>query len=246
MAKFRKIFGAFLLAGAAGLVGASDVRAQSASCPISQDILRNVIVNADKVNTGGFVNHFWAVVVNRQGVVCAVAYSGPSVSSQWLLSRQIAAAKAFTANGLSLDIGAGGTGALSTAQLYQFVQPANSNVANPLYGLFGGNVSNATYANQGDYNNFGTAQDPMVGFRVGGTITFGGGLALYNGATAVGGIGVSGDTACADHSNAWRIRSNLNLQPSTVADQLPFSSSGSQNPNGHPHCPNDGPTIGAR
>ena len=29
----------------------------------------------------------------------AVAFSGPSRDSQWLLSRQIAAAKAFTANG---------------------------------------------------------------------------------------------------------------------------------------------------
>ena len=33
---------------------------------------------------------------------------------------------------------------------------------------------------------------------VGGTITFGGGFGLYNGATAVGGVGLSGDTACAD------------------------------------------------
>jgi hypothetical protein len=39
----------------------------------------------------------------------------------------------------------------------------------------------------------------MIGHRIGGTITFGGGLALYTnkGTTAVGGIGLSGDTACA-------------------------------------------------
>src|SRR5947208_2661521 len=65
---------------------------------------------------------------------------------------------------------------------------------------------------------FGTATDPMVGQRVGGTITFGGGLGLYNGTNGIGGLGLSGDTACADHSTAWRVRDLLNLQP--AADGL--------------------------
>jgi hypothetical protein len=41
---------------------------------------------------------------------------------------------------------------------------------------------------------------------------FGGGLALYNGdGTIVGGLGVSGDSSCADHNIAWRTRHGLNL-----------------------------------
>jgi Haem degrading protein HbpS-like len=41
---------------------------------------------------------------------------------------------------------------------------------------------------------------------------FGGGLALYNASgKIVGGVGVSGDSSCADHNIAWRTRHNLNL-----------------------------------
>jgi heme-degrading protein len=41
---------------------------------------------------------------------------------------------------------------------------------------------------------------------------FGGGLALYNASgRLVGGIGVSGDSSCADHNIAWRTRNTLNL-----------------------------------
>jgi hypothetical protein len=41
---------------------------------------------------------------------------------------------------------------------------------------------------------------------------FGGGLGLYAiGAALVGGVGVSGDTSCADHNIAWRVRHLLNL-----------------------------------
>jgi hypothetical protein len=52
----------------------------------------------------------------------------------------------------------------------------------------------------------------MVGARIGGINVFGGGLALYNSnGTLVGGLGVSGDTSCADHNIAYRTRSTLNL-----------------------------------
>jgi hypothetical protein len=41
---------------------------------------------------------------------------------------------------------------------------------------------------------------------------FGGGLPLYNSAReVVGGLGASGDTSCADHNIAWRVRHILNL-----------------------------------
>ena len=80
----------------------------------------------------------------------------------------------------------------------------------------------------------------MVGKRVGGTISFGGGLGLYDAATAIGGLGLSGDTACADHSTAWRVREALELAPSVGDDTIPLN-----NATGHPHCPNDGDTQGA-
>ena len=182
----------------------------------------------------GLNNDYWAVVVNRQGVVCAVAYSGERRDSQWLLSRQIAAAKAFTANGLSLD-----AAPLSTGQLYAWVQPGPM-PGNPLFGLAAGNPVDPEAAYQGAYQQFGTRNDPMVGERVGGTITFGGGLGLYDGVNAVGGLGLSGDTACADHSTAWRLRNRLNMRPAVGDDRIDLD-----NPGGHPRCPNDEDTRGA-
>jgi uncharacterized protein GlcG (DUF336 family) len=238
-----KRFLASLVAFASTLVPQAQVQAAKLDCPVSNDTLKAQLVSADHANQTGFKNHFWGVVVNREGVVCAVVFSGANTGSQWLVSRQIAAAKAFTANGLSLDFGGTGTGAISTAQLYQFVQPSNANVALPLYGLAGGNVLSSDLAYNGDYGKFGTDKDPMIGQRIGGTITFGGGLALYSGMGVVGGIGVSGDTACADHSVAWQTRINLGLQPPMPLDKLTFATDPAMT-NGHPHCPNDGGTLG--
>lgn len=201
-------------------------------CPVSHNTLRVNLGTADDNDHTGLDNHYWAVVVNREGVVCAVAFSGDSRDAQWLLSRQIAAAKAFTANGLSLD------GApISTAQLYPWVQPGAP--ANPLFGLAGGNPVSPEDAYKGPYDQFGTRNDPMIGRRVGGTITFGGGLGLYAGTQAIGGLGLSGDTACADHSTAWRLRALLGLAPAAGNDRITLD-----NATGHPHCPNDANTQG--
>jgi uncharacterized protein GlcG (DUF336 family) len=210
---------------------ASDV--ERVGCPVTAQALGAGLATADAADSTGLNNHYWAVVVNRGGIVCAVAFSGPTRDSQWLLSRQIAAAKAFTANGLSLD------GApLSTAQLYPWVQPGAP--ANPLFGLAEGNPVSAADAYKGAFEQFGTAHDPMIGRRVGGTITFGGGLGLYSGNEAIGGLGLSGDTACADHSTAWRLRTELGLAPATGNDRITLN-----NATGHPHCPNDAGTQGA-
>lgn len=52
----------------------------------------------------------------------------------------------------------------------------------------------------------------MVGHRIGGINVFGGGLALYNAdGEIVGGLGVSGDSSCADHNIAWKARDFLDL-----------------------------------
>jgi uncharacterized protein GlcG (DUF336 family) len=228
------LVGAGLALGLSQLAGTSVspvALANGPACPVDHSTLVTKLQDADTADSTGLNNHYWAVVVGRDGVVCAVAYSGANRDSQWLLSRQIAAAKAFTANGLSLE-----SEPLSSGQLYSFVQPGAPAV--PLFGLAGGNPVSAEDAYKGAYHLFGTANDPMVGRRVGGTITFGGGLALYNGTSPIGGVGLSGDTACADHSTAWRLRALLGLEPSAGNDRITLDASA------HPHCPNDAATQG--
>lgn len=235
---------------AAALATASPALARgenrNVGCPVTQAALARALKDAATADGTGLNNDYWGVVVNRQGVVCAVAYSGATTASQWLLSRQIASAKAFTANGLSLD-----KAAISTAALYAWVQsgaPANGSFpgfapGNPLFGLNGGNVQ-GDEVYEGDYNDFGTWKDPLVGKRVGGTITFGGGLGLYSGGKAVGGLGLSGDTACADHSTAWRTRALLRLAPGSNVDVTYDKIVLTADASGHPHCPKDGGTQG--
>jgi hypothetical protein len=144
--------------------------------------------------------------------VCAVAFTGVNRGAQWPGRRVISAQKANTANSFSLDPSAesggnGGALALSTANLYSAVQPGGS-----LFGLQESNPVDTSVAYKGPSSNFGTANDPMVGEKIGGVNVFGGGLALYNRQhQIVGAIGVSGDTSCADHNIAWRARHNLNL-----------------------------------
>lgn len=234
------LMGAMLVSGITSAQAQSVSDATGFGCPTGYAQLKAAVTEAASADSTGLNNDYWAVVVNRSGVVCAVAFSGAAFTSQWLLSRQIAAAKAYTANGLSLDAP---KGPISTAQLYGFVQPSPSG-GNPLFGLEGGNVldSNAAYA--GKDTDFGTANDPMVGKRVGGTITFGGGLGLYYRSTKVGGVGVSGDTACADHSVAWRIRTILKLVPPAQTDTITLTAGATPTTGGHPRCPNDAGTQG--
>jgi hypothetical protein len=50
---------------------------------------------------------------------------------------------------------------------------------------------------------------------------FGGGLALYNSSDKlVGAIGVSGDSSCADHNIAWRVRNLLHLDRMAAAGSI--------------------------
>src|SRR5256885_12681414 len=154
----------------------------------------------------------WATIVDRDGIVCAIAFTGVNRGAQWPGSRVIAAQKANTANSFSLDSSAisGGNGqalALSTANLFAAVQPGGS-----LFGLQESNPVDTAVAYKGPASNYGTANDPMVGNKIGGVNVFGGGLALYTtGKVIVGGVGVSGDTSCTDHDIAWRVRHNLGL-----------------------------------
>jgi uncharacterized protein GlcG (DUF336 family) len=168
----------------------------------SHEALKTALTAARGVANGGFNLDMWGSLVNRDGIVCAVAFTGANRSAEWPGSRVISAQKANTANAFSLP----GL-ALSTANLWAAVQPGGS-----LFGLQESNPVNTALAYQGPSANFGTANDPMVGGKIGGVNVFGGGLALYDATgTLIGAIGVSGDTSCADHNIAWRTRHHLNL-----------------------------------
>jgi uncharacterized protein GlcG (DUF336 family) len=177
--------------------------------------LKAALTSAVAASNGGLGFNMWGTLVANDGTVCAVAFSGGDFTAQWLGSRVISAQKANTANDFSLGTGTPPSSlfpnglSLSTANLYSAVQPGGS-----LYGLQHSNPVDTGVA----YNNgqdqaitFGTANDPMVGRRVGGVNVFGGGLGLYRGGVKIGGVGVSGDTSCTDHSVAWRVRNTLGL-----------------------------------
>ena len=164
--------------------------------------LKQALTAARQQPNGGFNLDMWGTVVNRDGLVCAVAFTGNDRGAQWPGSRVISAQKANTANAFSLP----GL-ALSTANLFSAVSPGGS-----LYGLQHSNPVNTHVAYAGPASRFGAANDPMVGGRIGGVNVFGGGLALYDASgVLVGALGVSGDSSCADHNIAWRTRNNLAL-----------------------------------
>jgi uncharacterized protein GlcG (DUF336 family) len=193
-------FGLAVLLG----MGAADP-ASAANCPATHDQLTQALKASVKPSggpgNGGLDNNEWAALVSRDGSVCAVTFSGSKPDDQWLGSRAIAAEKANTANALSLK-----QFALSTANLYAGAQPAGF-----LFGIQTSNPVNPIVLYSGDPTQFGTASDPLVGKPLGGVIVFGGGLALYDQNGIVGGLGASGDTSCADHNIAWRIRHALQL-----------------------------------
>lgn len=213
----------------------------------SYDELKDVL--GQELTAGGnegLGNDMWATVVNGDGMVCAIAFSGNNRSDQWRGSRVISAQKANTAHAFSLPAGAGGKYkglALSTANLYAAVQPGGS-----LFGLQYSNPVDTGVAYRGSSGLYGTVQDPMVGGKIGGVNVFGGGLGLYD-ATGklVGALGISGDTSCTDHIVAWKVRDGLGLDhvPAGLApgaeggtDNIIFDIENGQSASGfgHPTC----------
>lgn len=191
---------------------------------------------------GGFSLNMWATVVDRDGVVQSVSFSGENRGDQWPGSRAISAQKANTANAFSLP----GL-ALSTANLFTATQPGGS-----LFGLQHSNPVDTSVAYGGKSEQIGTTDDFMIGKKVGGVNVFGGGLALYaKDGTLLGALGVSGDSSCADHNIAWKLRSELNL------DTVPAGVSPTGDDNivnditngisasgwGHPTCTEESATI---
>src|SRR5271155_1068106 len=117
----------------------------------SYNQLKAALAAATATEASGLNNQMWGTIVDRDGIVCAVAFSGVNRGAQWPGSRVISAQKANTANSFSLDASSnsGGSGqpnglALSTANLYSAVQPGGS-----LFGLQESNPVSTAVAYQG-------------------------------------------------------------------------------------------------
>lgn len=234
----RKIVRISLAAAAVALAPAA-LFAQPNNCSQLPDYtklksaLTEVVKGGQKAD-GGMGNQRWAVVVDRDGIVCAVTFSGTNQGSEWLGSRLIAEEKASTANSFSLP-----NYALSTGNLFSAAQPGSS-----LYGI-ANSPPDPAVAYAGPASAYGQMNDPMVGKAVGGVIVFGGGLALYSRqGQLLGGLGVSGDTSCADHVVAWKVRHKLELDAVPMgpapdqSDNLIFDIQNgvSESGFGHPPC----------
>jgi uncharacterized protein GlcG (DUF336 family) len=198
--------------------------------------LKKLLQDAPSQNgDAGGLNHgkaMWGAIVNRNGELCALAVSTEDMAAAWPGSRGIAIAKAFTANAFSTD-----TVPLSTARLYTLSLPGHS-----LWSIANGNPFNPECA--------GPANDVKTGLGkvCGGTIAFGGGLALYKGQTRVGALGVSGDTSCTDHEIAKRARASAGLAPNGLpSDDILYAAVDGPSPFVHPFCANtfrDGRKLG--
>jgi len=238
-----------LLLGSVVALSPALAQADCAALPDHAELtkaLEKSVKPAGGPSNGGLDLHMWATVVNRAGVVCAVTRSGDEPGDQWPGSRVIAAQKANTANAFSLpDL------ALSTANLWAATQPGGS-----LFGLQFSNPVDPAVAYQGEFQTYGTVNDPLTGLKPGGVNVFGGGLALYSEAGLVGALGVSGDTSCADHNIAWRVRAKLGLNqvpggvhPDNGNDGIIYDVSpdgDSKSGFGHPDCGNQEAQVARR
>ena len=146
----------------------------------NHNALRSQLQEILEEENGGLGFEMWATLLDRNGKVVDVVFSGEQRGDQWPGSRVISAQKANTANAFSLE-----GFALSTANLFASTQPGGS-----LFGLQESNPVDTRVAYKGPVSAYGKANDPMIGERIGGINVFGGGLALYaSNGTLLGGVG---------------------------------------------------------
>ena len=119
--------------------------------------------------------------------------------------------------------------ALSTALLYTFTQPGHS-----LWSLGQSNLFDPKALAPPTGQSGGREQ------IAGGLIFFGGGVPLYDGAKIIGGLGISGDTSCADHEIAKRVRDLAALNPpgGSLVDDISYASTNGPSVFTHPLCLN--------
>ena len=175
---------------------------------------------------GGLFNgsRMWAAVVNRDGEICGYTTSTADPKQVWPGSQAIAKSKAYTANAFSLD-----DLALSSARLYTLTQPGHS-----LWSLGQSNLFESRFLSPT------TGQGGGKGQIAGGLIFFGGGVPLYRDGKIIGGLGISGDTSCADHEIAKRVRHLANLDPTggQLVDDIIYSPPDAPSVFAHPLCVN--------
>jgi uncharacterized protein GlcG (DUF336 family) len=213
-------------AGRLGALLAAGPKANCSALPSAADLKGWLAAAPSSGGDAGGLFHgtrMWAAVVNRDGEVCAYAASTDDPTQVWPGSQAIAKAKAYTANAFSLD-----DFALSTARLYTFTQPGHS-----LWSLGQSNLFDSSRllspGGSGDKNHID-----------GGLIFFGGGVPIYSGGQIIGGLGISGDTSCADHEIAKRVRNLAGLNPAggPTADDITYSSKDGASVFTHPLCLN--------
>jgi hypothetical protein len=233
-----------VLAGTIGGMAMPATAQQGCAILPGHQVLRVTLQQVVDQDNAGLGNEMWASMVNRDGIVCRVVFSGDDRDDQWPGSRVISAQKANTANAFSLEEGNGSGIALSSGNLYGTVLEQGS-----LYGLQFSNPVDPAVAygspgsTAGNAGNYGLPRDPMRGQFIGGVNVFGGGLALYDQTgRLLGALGVSGDTSCTDHVVAWRVREALGLDnvPGGVgpnnSDNLNIASPVTPGAFEHPDC----------
>jgi uncharacterized protein GlcG (DUF336 family) len=194
--------------------------------PSASDLKKYLAMAPDSGEVGGLFHGRaeWAAVVNRAGELCAYAPSTDSAGGIWPGSQAVAKAKAYTTNAFSTD-----TLAFSTARLYTLAQPGHS-----LFGIWQPETFNpACLAPL-------ASRDGGVGKVCGGAIAFGGGVPIYRNGHIVGGLGLSGDTPCADHEMAKRVRDLAHLNPKAgkLVDDITYSKVDHPSIYTHPLCTN--------
>jgi uncharacterized protein GlcG (DUF336 family) len=198
----------------------------SSQCDLSAAVIKKVqsqllpVTQLANANGGIFKpNRMWSAIVDRGGHLCSIINTDATNGDAWPGSRAIAIAKAETANDFSNS-----AHALSTANLYAPTQPGGS-----LYGLNNSNPYNPR---------FDDPDVPAIGRVPGGIITFGGGVALYQGGEVIGGLGVSGDSSCADHAIAYRMRHDAGFDGTPNSDNIIYAEPPGTPPTGfeQPHC----------
>jgi uncharacterized protein GlcG (DUF336 family) len=217
------------LIGAGGGYSGGYVHAQGAGAcnglPTNAQ-LKKLLQDAGGNSAGGIFDgtKMWGAVVNRNGEVCSYVTSTGDPTQVWPGSQAIAKSKAYTANAFSLD----GL-ALSTAMLYTFTQPGHS-----LWSLGQSNVMNPQFLAPPGGQGGGKNQ------ITGGLIFFGGGVPIYRDGKIIGGLGVSGDTSCADHEIAKRVRDLAGLNPpgGATVDDISYSAADGASVFTHPQCLN--------
>lgn len=218
---------AVTLLGMSSTVAAQAGKSKCQDVPSESELKAHLIAAPTVGGDAGGLFHgtrMWAAVVNRDGEVCGYTTSTADPTQVWPGSQAIAKSKAYTANAFSLD-----DLALSTARLYTFTQPGHS-----LWSLGQSNLFEPRFLAPPSGQGGGKNQ------IVGGLIFFGGGVPLYRNGTIVGGLGVSGDTSCADHEIAKRVRNLAGLNPpgGATADDITYSVPDGASVFTHPRCVN--------